>query len=91
MTKTKFLVGAVAERLNLILVEDKIAVGTKKVVRHQISVMKTKHLLLTLLLALLVPLTATAQSYIYETNGFDDLYRTLRYYPAADRTDSGYL
>ena len=36
--------------------------------------MKTKHLLLTLLLALLVPLTATAQSYIYETNGFDDLY-----------------
>ena len=40
MTKTKLLVGAVAERLNYILVENKIAVGTKKIVRHQISVMR---------------------------------------------------
>ena len=40
MTKTKFLLGAVAKRLNLILVEDKIAVGPKKIVRHQISIMR---------------------------------------------------
>lgn len=36
--------------------------------------MKTKHLLLTLLMAFLMPLAAMAQNYIYAPNGFDDLY-----------------
>ena len=40
MTKTKLFFGAIAKRLNLILVEDKITVGTKKIVRHQISVVR---------------------------------------------------
>jgi hypothetical protein len=36
--------------------------------------MKTKHLLLTLLMAFLMPLAVNAQDYIYGPNGFDDTY-----------------
>ena len=36
--------------------------------------MKTKQLLLTLLMAFLMPLAVNAQNYIYAPNGFDDLY-----------------
>ena len=45
MTKTKLLVSTVAERLDHIFIENKIAVGTKKIVRHQVGVMRgCKHL-----------------------------------------------
>ena len=36
--------------------------------------MKTKRLILTLLMAFMVPLAVNAQNYIYGPNGFDDLY-----------------
>ena len=39
-----------------------------------IKAMKTKQLFMIMLLALMVPLTAKAQDYIYGPNGFDDLY-----------------
>ena len=40
MAKTEFFLRTVAKRLDLILVDDKVAVRSKQVIRHQISVVR---------------------------------------------------
>ena len=42
MAPAKLFVGAVAKRLDFVVVQDEVAVGSKQVVGHQAGVVRTK-------------------------------------------------